>query len=110
MRGLLPARAGAEKGPGRTKNSAWTREVSTRGAGAGVPLVLGTEVTGTARCLEPLHPGTSPVLEEDQLFRDRKRRLQGAPPMPAIVQEWLNLILRWVHVLAAILWIGDSFL
>lgn len=30
--------------------------------------------------------------------------------MPAVVQEWLNLVVRWVHVLAAIMWIGDSFL
>lgn len=30
--------------------------------------------------------------------------------MPAIVLEWLNLLVRWVHVIAAIMWIGDSFL
>ena len=30
--------------------------------------------------------------------------------MPAVLQEWLNLIVRWVHVIAAIMWIGDSFL
>jgi uncharacterized membrane protein len=30
--------------------------------------------------------------------------------MPAVVQEWLNLVLRWAHVIAAIMWIGDSFL
>ncbi|MGA9520215.1 MAG: urate hydroxylase PuuD, partial [Myxococcaceae bacterium] len=30
--------------------------------------------------------------------------------MPAHVQEWLNLLVRWVHVIAAIMWIGDSFL
>jgi uncharacterized membrane protein len=30
--------------------------------------------------------------------------------MPPILQEWLNLILRWAHVIAAIMWIGDSFL
>lgn len=29
--------------------------------------------------------------------------------MPAILQEWLNLALRWAHVIAAILWVGDSF-
>ena len=28
----------------------------------------------------------------------------------AHVQEWLNLIIRWVHILAGIMWIGDSFL
>ena len=27
-----------------------------------------------------------------------------------IVLEWLNLIVRWVHVIAAIMWVGDSFL
>ena len=26
------------------------------------------------------------------------------------VQEWLHLVLRWGHVLAGIMWIGDSFL
>lgn len=30
--------------------------------------------------------------------------------MPPIVLEWLNLLIRWVHVIAAIMWIGDSFL
>jgi uncharacterized membrane protein len=30
--------------------------------------------------------------------------------MAPIAVEWLNLILRWAHVLAGILWIGDSFL
>jgi uncharacterized membrane protein len=28
----------------------------------------------------------------------------------ALLQEWLNLLVRWVHVIAAIMWIGDSFL
>lgn len=30
--------------------------------------------------------------------------------MDAIWLEWLNLLLRWAHVVAAIMWIGDSFL
>lgn len=30
--------------------------------------------------------------------------------MPSIVSEWLNLLLRWIHVVAAILWIGQTFL
>ncbi len=30
--------------------------------------------------------------------------------MPAILQEWLNLLVRWIHVIAAIMWVGDSFL
>lgn len=28
----------------------------------------------------------------------------------AVYTEWLNLFVRWVHVIAAIMWIGDSFL
>ena len=30
--------------------------------------------------------------------------------MPTFALEWLNLLLRWVHVVAGIMWIGDSFL
>ncbi|MFL5351071.1 urate hydroxylase PuuD [Archangium sp.] len=30
--------------------------------------------------------------------------------MDAFFHEWLNLLVRWVHVIAAIMWIGDSFL
>lgn len=30
--------------------------------------------------------------------------------MEASLQEWSNLVVRWVHVIAAIMWIGDSFL
>jgi uncharacterized membrane protein len=30
-------------------------------------------------------------------------------PMQAFVMEWLNLIIRWIHVLAGIMWIGASF-
>jgi uncharacterized membrane protein len=30
--------------------------------------------------------------------------------MPTFVLEWLSLILRWTHVIAGIMWIGDSFL
>jgi uncharacterized membrane protein len=33
-----------------------------------------------------------------------------AEPMPAFVHEFLNLLLRWAHVTAAIMWVGDSFL
>lgn len=28
--------------------------------------------------------------------------------MPAVVTEWLNLIVRWMHVISAIMWIGSS--
>ena len=30
--------------------------------------------------------------------------------LPPLLVEWLNLLVRWVHVLAAIMWIGDSLL
>jgi uncharacterized membrane protein len=30
--------------------------------------------------------------------------------MPPLAAEWLNLLIRWIHVMAAIMWIGDSFL
>lgn len=30
--------------------------------------------------------------------------------MPAFLSEWLNVIVRWAHVIAAIMWVGDSFL
>ncbi len=30
--------------------------------------------------------------------------------MESLALEWLNLLGRWVHVIAAIMWIGDSFL
>src|SRR5438552_3009021 len=29
--------------------------------------------------------------------------------MSPIVSEWLNLLLRWFHILAGISWIGSSF-
>ena len=30
--------------------------------------------------------------------------------MEASVHEWLNLLVRWFHVFAGILWIGQTFL
>jgi uncharacterized membrane protein len=30
--------------------------------------------------------------------------------LPPLALEWLGALLRWVHVLAAIMWVGDSFL
>ena len=30
--------------------------------------------------------------------------------MEATIIEWLNLLVRWVHAIAAIMWVGDSFL
>src|SRR3989442_7314517 len=30
--------------------------------------------------------------------------------MEATLREWLSLLLRWIHVIAGIMWIGDSLL
>jgi uncharacterized membrane protein len=30
--------------------------------------------------------------------------------MPGYLHEWLNVLVRWAHIIAAIMWIGDSFL
>lgn len=30
--------------------------------------------------------------------------------MEPVLLEWLNLVVRWIHVIAAIMWIGDSIL
>src|SRR5882672_6964381 len=30
--------------------------------------------------------------------------------MPTLALEWLHLAARWIHVTAALMWIGDSFL
>src|SRR5689334_8165544 len=41
-------------------------------------------------------------------FASARRHLSAA--MSAFALEWLHLLARWIHVLAAILWVGDSFL
>ena len=30
--------------------------------------------------------------------------------MPTVYWDWLNLLVRWVHVIAGIMWVGNSFL
>jgi uncharacterized membrane protein len=40
----------------------------------------------------------------------RTRALSGEPlTMPPAVSEWSNLILRWIHVLAGVFWIGQTY-
>ena len=40
----------------------------------------------------------------------RTRTLLGEPStMPPAVSEWSNLILRWIHVLAGVFWIGQTY-
>jgi uncharacterized membrane protein len=29
--------------------------------------------------------------------------------MPPVVSEWINLFLRWIHILAAIFWVGQTY-
>jgi len=47
---------------------------------------------------------------------DRRRRLAGKPflevatrAMDPVLKEWLDLVVRWVHVITGIAWIGASF-
>src|SRR5690606_15191940 len=41
--------------------------------------------------------------------RSDTRPTAGAERMsPAVVTEWLNLVVRWMHVISAIMWIGSS--
>src|SRR5205823_281792 len=40
--------------------------------------------------------------------RDRPRSL-AAPLVDPYANEWLDLLVRWLHVIAAIAWIGSSF-
>lgn len=35
--------------------------------------------------------------------------LINGTPMQGFVMEWVNLLIRWVHVIAGIMWIGASF-
>lgn len=35
--------------------------------------------------------------------------LISGTPMQGFVMEWVNLLIRWVHVIAGIMWIGASF-
>ena len=45
------------------------------------------------------------------LPRSFTRFVPEAPgPVLALLFEWLNLLIRWTHVIASIMWIGDSFL
>src|SRR5579859_6067498 len=32
-----------------------------------------------------------------------------SPPLPYTIQEWLNLAIRWTHVFAGIMWIGQTY-
>jgi uncharacterized membrane protein len=45
-----------------------------------------------------------------RFVRSETRALSGEPTaMPPAVSEWSNLILRWIHVLAGIFWIGQTY-
>src|SRR5918997_1255496 len=35
--------------------------------------------------------------------------LSSAPAVDPYLNEWLNILLRWLHIVAAIAWIGASF-
>jgi uncharacterized membrane protein len=45
-----------------------------------------------------------------RFVQSETRALLGEPTtMPPAVSEWSNLILRWIHVLAGIFWIGQTY-
>ena len=37
------------------------------------------------------------------------RTKRGVVVVESVLTEWLNLIVRWLHVVAGIAWIGSSF-
>jgi uncharacterized membrane protein len=47
----------------------------------------------------------SPALRSIAAIQTARRGIR----MPAAVNEWSNLILRWIHVLAGIFWIGQTY-
>ena len=42
-------------------------------------------------------------------YRPRAPLHRTGPPMDTILIEWVNLLLRWLHVVAGMAWIGASF-
>lgn len=34
---------------------------------------------------------------------------EGQRRMPPIISEWINLVLRWIHILAGIFWVGQTY-
>src|SRR4029450_5444829 len=62
------------------------------------------------RCQPPLPraAGSQPV-ELFNLSRQLRPAAQGDKSMEAYLLEWANLLLRWLHVIVAIAYIGSSF-
>src|SRR6058998_3062017 len=47
------------------------------------------------------------MLHSESALRPRE---DAGRAMESVAVEWLHLVIRWAHVIAAIMWIGDSFL
>src|SRR4029450_8535502 len=62
------------------------------------------------RCQPPLPraAGSQPV-ELFNLSRQLRPAAQGDKSMEGYLLDWANLLLRWLHVIVAIAWIGSSF-
>src|SRR5215831_1177402 len=77
----------------RTENAAAVRPRAEERTDCAIELALATE-------------SERPVLGSREFSRSGMNPLA----LPPLATEWLNLLLRWIHVLAAIMWIGDSLL
>src|SRR3982074_1275574 len=59
----------------------------------------------------PMHylVGTALASFNTRLSSCRDRRKKDRPIVETVLTEWLSLIIRWLHVVAGIAWIGSSF-
>src|SRR5439155_25043383 len=67
--------------------------------------------TRSAAALHPPHPHqqSQSIGHIPQVGASSGRR-EAANNMEAMLREWLGLLLRWTHIIAGIMWIGDSLL
>jgi uncharacterized membrane protein len=48
-------------------------------------------------------------IDRKSKIKNRKSQIQMIMDIPPAVSEWLNLLMRWAHVFAAILWVGTTY-
>src|SRR6195256_5215684 len=69
-------------------------------------------LAGLSTCtVMPMHylVGTALASFNTRLSSCRDRRKKGHILVESVLTEWLSLVLRWLHVIAGIGWIGSSF-